>query len=614
MNKLCPYFQKPGHGEDVLSEWPTPAALFMDVNGDFVNRLRRGNPYLKIVVRLYEEESHGWRKITPKDWAARFTAIRPDYAISWTMPVGQDNADLFAEFDDWSIRFAAETLKYGIEPVGLCVGTGNFTGAEDRIKVSDAFPGICQYYNVLGPQDYGWPTMQSQIPWHALRWTKWHDDIEQAFGKDMSFMPMECGLTQAVLEGRPDVGWQTYADGVTDESYLATMRWYNEQLCQLPYAQWAFVYIFHGYGDWATFDHINRPQVWWAMKDFDAEGPPPPDDNGGDDMDIKVFDLEYKERDLAYAQSKYGVAFRRAEVQPGQKVYRLAELWEKTGHSSLITQVLNEDGQPVAEVDVAFHWPDAPDLSIPIYTHDWHRNFVHGLTNENGEVGPGMGPGAYHGEGEGGPHAVWVRDPDIPSDICEKLGMLAGTNHDHLDQKFQLMVEGGEPEPPGPGGKVLKFKERVVADHDANMLGIAIPPDYALEQDARGDFRGPGIDEPPIHPVEWEHSDGTRMALIEGCANFNGNEGEAREFTMRARNLKTSGWLTEEQKENFASLETGDALQRVVYVYELGDEPHPPPQPQGDVTALAGALASLARDVAARWALFAAEMDGLAGG
>jgi len=161
-------------------------------------------------------------------------------------------------------------------------------------------------------------------------------------------------------------------------------------------------------------------------------------------MDIKVVDLEYKERDLTYAESKYGVAFRRAKVAPGQKVYRLVELWEKTGNSSLITQVLNEDGSPMANVDVAFYWPDAPAPSTPVYAHDWHRNFVHGPTNVNGDVGPGMGPGAYHGEGEGGPHAVWVRDPTIPSDICEKLGMLAGTFHDHLDQKFQLMVAEGE--------------------------------------------------------------------------------------------------------------------------------------------------------------------------
>jgi hypothetical protein len=168
-------------------------------------------------------------------------------------------------------------------------------------------------------------------------------------------------------------------------------------------------------------------------------------------MDIKVVDMEYKERDFEYAKSKYGVAFRRAEVAPGQKVYRLVELWEKRGHSSLITQVLDENGNPMASIDVAFYWPDAPDPPDPpteVYPHDWHRNFVHGPTNVNGDVGPGMGTGAYHGEGEGGPHAVWVRDPNIPSDICEKLGMLAGTPHDHLDQKFQLMVAGKEGEEP----------------------------------------------------------------------------------------------------------------------------------------------------------------------
>ena len=164
-------------------------------------------------------------------------------------------------------------------------------------------------------------------------------------------------------------------------------------------------------------------------------------------MDIKVVDMEYKERDFEYARSKYGVAFRRAEVAPGEKVYRLVELWEKSGPASLITQVLNEDGSPMANVDVAFYWPDAPDPPDPpteVYAHDWYGKFVHGPTNVNGDVGPGMGRGAYHGRGEGGPHAVWVRDPNIPSDICEKLGMLAGTPHDHLDQKFQLMTVLGE--------------------------------------------------------------------------------------------------------------------------------------------------------------------------
>jgi hypothetical protein len=187
------------------------------------------------------------------------------------------------------------------------------------------------------------------------------------------------------------------------------------------------------------------------------------------EMDIKVVDLEYKETDFEYAKSKYGVAFRRAEVPPGQKVYRLIELWEKVGPASLITQVLDEDGNPMAGVDVAFYWPDAPDPPDPpteVYPNDWHRNFVHGATNVNGDVGPGMGTGAYHGRGEGGPHKVWVRDPNIPSDICEKLGMLAGTFHEHLDQKFKLVTAGeviGPGLTPPQGGGEVPAEVRVLA-------------------------------------------------------------------------------------------------------------------------------------------------------
>ena len=332
----------------------------------------------------------------------------------------------------------------------------------------------------------------------------------------------------------------------------------------------------------------------------------------------KVYDLEHNERDWDYAKNKYGVEFRRAKVQAGQKVYRLAELREKTGHSSLITQVVDGDGQPMDRVDVAFYWPEAPDPPEPateVYAHDWHRNFVHGATNANGDVGPGMGHGAYHGEGEGGPHAVWVRDPDIPSDVCEKLGMLAGTFHDHLDQKFQLIVEGDEQPQPQPGKKVLRFKERVEEAHAENMLGIAIDIDYAVENDARGDFRGLGVDEPPIHPKEWTHPDGTRMALMEGCGSFGGAEGTARTFTMQVRNLRTSGWLTmSAQSETFFSLETGKPTKRVVYVYELVEEEEPPPgppPPAPDVQAFAGPLADLGTELSAAWASFAAAMRGL---
>lgn len=179
---------------------------------------------------------------------------------------------------------------------------------------------------------------------------------------------------------------------------------------------------------------------------------------------IRVFDMENKPRNVAWAVIKYGVAFRQAEVEVGQKVYRLKELREKRGYHALVTQVLDGDGNPMPGVDVAFYWPDAPDPPDPptgVGAHDWFKRFIHGLTGPNGDVGPGMGKGAYHEEGEGGPHAVWVRDPNIPSDVCERLGMLAGTPHDHLDQVFELEIESAPPVTPPEGDDLAALTQRV---------------------------------------------------------------------------------------------------------------------------------------------------------
>jgi len=107
------------------------------------------------------------------------------------------------------------------------------------------------------------------------------------------------------------------------------------------------------FGDWASFDIANSP-VMDRVKVFSGpwpqppeepeqppEEPPPPEEPEQPEQppqeepmtDPKVIDLEYNERDFAYAKEKYGVAFRRADVPPGGKVYRLVELWEKTGQS-----------------------------------------------------------------------------------------------------------------------------------------------------------------------------------------------------------------------------------------------------------------------------------------
>ena len=110
--------------------------------------------------------------------------------------------------------------------------------------------------------------------------------------------------------------------------------------------------------------------------------------------------------------------------------------------ATLIVTVLNEDDAPVPGVQVVFSWPDAPPL--PGGGH--HEKGVVGTTNADGKVGFGMGPGAYYWpKTEQGPHQVWLYGPGVSTRV-EGLGMIAGTNHRHLDVTFQVCTL--EPPPP----------------------------------------------------------------------------------------------------------------------------------------------------------------------
>jgi hypothetical protein len=311
--------------------------------------------------------------------------------------------------------------------------------------------------------------------------------------------------------------------------------------------------------------------------------------------EIRVFDLEGVERDFEYARDKYGVAFRRANAEMGYKVYRLVELREKTGSSALVTKVLDEAGRPMHLIDVALWWQDAPYPPEPmtnVTEHDWEDNFVHGLTNKNGDVGPGMGTGAYHGEGEGGPHAVWVRSANNASDICEKLGMLAGTNHTHLDQVFQLQVEGGEGMP--EKGQFVEIGRRFDGTEGENRIVIEAIGERNFYETRAHMVVGDDPDDPdyefsePFHPVE--------IALYRLGANYEPMpDEEQRTF-----------WITIQTPQGVSLSEplgfTYETNSHGLYVAQVewveGEEPLPPeppePEPPDDVESLAALFRAMA--------------------
>ena len=607
MNKLRPYFQTPGSGEDIIGAWPgLSSALFMDISPDFAARLRQKYPGLKICVRLYEG-GLSWQTTSPEDWAAQFIAVHPDYAISWTMPLGQDDHALFAAFDEWSLRFANAVRAYGIEPVGLCVGTGNFTAAPNRIRVSEAFPKICQSYNILGGQDYGWPTLQAQEGWHALRWKAWHDDIKAAFGKEMQFVPMECGITQAVIPGQPDLGWQSYADGVTDESYIAAMRWYNARLCELPYVICAYGYLYHGYGDWATFDHAKKPEVWHVIRDFDAAGeePEPPIPPVGGSM--KVYDFNGTEKDAAWLKNVWGTEVTSPVVRAGQQYFAVQVVRIGEGPCAILNNVKAADGNPMQDVLVAFHWPGAPDPpesgdephTTPVYGHDWAGNFVFGSTNVNGDWGGAMGTGAMVNEGGEGPHWCWIHDVQRKSDCVTGLGWRTGTNHRAPRLEWKLVTAGGE-EPPNGGDEPMYKLEivdrEVITPWPSAEMVLRYPkrrPDGTdFATDTRGQARIVGVPPETYDPdleLPFEMGD---YAAVKNCCDYDGTG--PRVYQLMVTAYGSGEPITPVVEEAF---NPKPDFRQVIYTVDwVEEEPEPPPS--GDYAALLEEMADALDDMA----------------
>ena len=118
---------------------------------------------------------------------------------------------------------------------------------------------------------------------------------------------------------------------------------------------------------------------------------------------------------------------------------------------------------------------------------------VHGTTGGNGDVGFGMGNGAYYwpDKGQIGPHAIWMYGADTPSDLILGLGMIGATNHTHLDTVW-IWDNGDDPpeppDPPGPDGD-LRYFDAAGNEQDEAWALHYFGPQNVHEPDSDSAFR-----------------------------------------------------------------------------------------------------------------------------
>lgn len=184
--------------------------------------------------------------------------------------------------------------------------------------------------------------------------------------------------------------------------------------------------------------------------------------------DIVVIDYQGNVRDLAYLRARYGNFVIQPAAAGEGRMWKVTHLYEKrNAAASIVASCFDEAGSPLAGKNVAFYWPDAPQCDAGpaggVIPGMAPGRAVKGVTNDNGDVGFGLGGGAYYWpeRGEIGPHALWMYGLTTRSDILLGLGMVAATNHDHFDVGFTRYEAdpgpgpGPEPEPDGDLGAVV---------------------------------------------------------------------------------------------------------------------------------------------------------------
>jgi len=179
-------------------------------------------------------------------------------------------------------------------------------------------------------------------------------------------------------------------------------------------------------------------------------------------MAISVYDWQGNLQTLDWLKAKYGNLLLK-EAGEGL-AYRITTLRETVDTAAtLVVRVVDAAGVPIENQLVAFYWPDAPEDSNAgpqdgVLPQMAPNRAVNGPTNANGDVGFGMGRGAYYWpqNDQIGPHATWVYGTGHRSDVILGLGMIGETNHDHYNVEFTLSDSGTPPPPVEPPTELPK--------------------------------------------------------------------------------------------------------------------------------------------------------------
>jgi hypothetical protein len=141
-------------------------------------------------------------------------------------------------------------------------------------------------------------------------------------------------------------------------------------------------------------------------------------------LDVEIYDCAGQITNTTWLTLTFG--------DVGWNTGNLAELRCSIGPAVLVAHVEDAEGQPVENATVVLWYSTAPYLPPELQLCNLDKG-VFGPTNSNGDIGFGLGGGSYYYPPAGGPHVMWVAGG---TSCLAGLGMLGGTEHQHLDSTW----------------------------------------------------------------------------------------------------------------------------------------------------------------------------------
>lgn len=426
-------------------------------------------PGVKTIGRTYLKDSESDALVMQgaagaDAWIARFLPAYRDKAHVWAWE-GPNEFLLTTQarvnaFNAFHIRFISRMAGMGYRTVCGNINVGwphlaYYNDPEPRAAaIGPMVQALANHGHILSFHEYCAPRLSSPggVPSLVLRYGLTLDELRDAGVTLPKVMITELGIDEAAVKAVPHAGWQKFLNA---SSYMQELDWYDGKIGNDPDVLAAFIFtaVPSGWG-WDSFD-VTQELALMLAQQIANDGPEPPDPPEGGKI-VQVVDFQGNVTTWDWLVATFGPYVQVTAGATTGKRWRVKQLRARDGYAALVAVTEAQPGTKVAR-----HWPDASELPSTVQPQNYRRG-VWDVTKSDATIGFPMGTGDYYWPNDPasrGVSALWVAE-GVPSDTVSGLGMLGGTNHQHLDVVFEL-VDGSEPEPPEPPSD--EFQKAVMA-------------------------------------------------------------------------------------------------------------------------------------------------------